>query len=389
MKKFVMTTIPLLCAAAAPLCADYGSGNKQSAADKKAEEQRMADQQWADQQWNSNHITPTGRPYVGDCCGGLITADFILWRAQEDGLNYAYTGAGSIQNPASSGKVFHPSSKYEPGFKLGAGMKFPKDGWDLNLEYTWLRPNNHKSNTEDFDDDCDCVPPTKALNYIEVPVLVGDPAALQTFAMIGGASSSWKLNFNVLDLELGRNFWVSKWLTLRPFIGMKFSWLKQRFNVDYNDPIGLLAVDLPDVNPTSATAIDLRMRVKEWGVGIRTGLDTAWYLWKHFAIIGELAFDGMWNHFKSKRTDTEIDLVGTSFTVNSFSNKTRGVSPILEWALGLRWETGSHDEKVMFTLQAAWEQQIWFNQNQFIMMPNQAPADLSMQGLTLKAGIAF
>ena len=87
-----------------------------------------------------NEITPSAEPSVCGCVTPFVTADFIWWKAQEDGLDFALNGtsiagveAGFLPETASRGTVKGPHFSYEPGFKVGAGLKFEHDGWDLLL----------------------------------------------------------------------------------------------------------------------------------------------------------------------------------------------------------------------------------------------------------------
>jgi hypothetical protein len=202
---------------------------------------------------------------------------------------------------------------------------------------------------------------------------------LRTF-FVDEAHARWRLHFNVLDLELGRDFWVSKYLTLRPFVGMKFSWNDQDFDVHYEKEAGAkhgfrkLKMDM-DLNQTS--------------VGLRSGLDTAWHMWKKWCIFGDFAISGIWNDFDSHRKD-HLAKHGDNFVTFSRLHKdTHNVTAVLEWALGLRFQTAFHNDDFMFLLQAGWEEQIWFNQNQFVMMPNSTSGNLTLEGLTVKAGFYF
>ncbi len=356
MKQKTLSMIPLLCAAVAPLCADTQGMNNQTAADK----QRMYMQEM-------NKITPTADPAVSRAADPFFSADFIWWRVQEDGLEYAFTGAGNGLVSTSKGKLYHPEFKYEPGFKVGAGLKFRHDGWDLYAQYTWLHTRGSSSVAPDADDD------SLLTSNIFVPI----DGTLNT-SLLASASSSWKVQLNVLDIELGRDFWISKWLTLRPYTGMKFSWNNQRFNATYDGftPAPILGDDL-----------GLKMKLNQFGVGVRSGLDTAWYMWKHWSIFGEFAATGLLNYFDSHRTDTDTT---ADIVVNNVKKKSNHrVTAVLEWALGLRYETTWHQDDYMFTIQAGWEEQIWFNQNQFIFMPNSAANDLNFEGLQLKVAFNF
>lgn len=356
MKQIISTTIPLLCAALAPLCADAQGTDTRTDAQKQ--------QQYMDEM---NKITPSGEPAVTRWADPFITADFIWWKTMEDGLDYAYTGtSGAIGTDATKGKLKHPRFKYEPGFKVGAGAKYRHDGWDTFAQYTRLNFNHQHSGS------------SNAQTTIGVPVL-GDTLTWQT----AHASGNWSLNFNVVDLELGRNFWVSKWLTMRPFVGLKFDWTHQKFKVDYDDITSSnILIDGSDVA--------IRMHQSQWAAGLRAGMNTTWYVWRHWAVFGELALSGMVNSTKTSRKDRFETPAGLEWEQNNFKGTSNNVAAVMEWSLGLRFETAFHNDDFMFQFQAGWEEQIWFNQNQFAFLPTGGRnTDLTFQGLTVKAAFYF
>ncbi len=362
MKQMTLTTIPLLCAAFAPLCAD-AQGTKPM--DAKAQQQMYMNEM--------NKITPSAEPSVTRYADPYMTADFIYWKAKEDGLDYAFSGTteGFSAESAEKGSIRQPRFRYEPGFKLGGGLKFRHDGWDAFAQYTWLRANHHGGHHGHGSDE-------------QSNIMMPRNGQLITFYS-DHSSANWSLKLNMLDLELGRNFWISKHLTLRPFIGMKFDWMRQNFNVKYDD------IDTGAVGDTYLDDADVHMKMKEsqWGVGIRSGLNTAWYMWKNWCVFGDIALSGMLNDFDVTRKDrvsTDIDL---EWTQNHIRKDYNPVTAVIEWALGLRYETAFHDDDYMFQFQAGWEQQVWFNQNQLIFMPNSSPSSLNFQGLTLKAAFYF
>lgn len=367
MKKFSLTTLPLLLAAVAPLCAD-STGNK------KTNTQSMQTTQ------PTNQITPSANPMVTHWCDPYLTADFIWWRVEQDGMNFATSGTEPLAQDsvtlvnAGKGHVAHPRFKYEPGFKVGFGVKFRHDGWDMYANYTWLRT--------DFGD-------TK--KSLHAKTTSGIAATTELFGTLGVALPSvtheaegkWSLHFNALDIELGRNYWISQWLTLRPHFGMKFSWLDQDYHVEYEG----ISTPTFDVS-IDASNVRIHNDIDQFGVGLRTGLDTAWYLWKKWCIFGEFAVSALWNDFDVKRKDTTQTAIG-SFTTLNTKFDSHSVSAVIEIALGLRFETTFHNDDYLFMLQAGWEEQIWFNQNQFFNPLSQSPQDLTFEGLTIKAGFDF
>jgi hypothetical protein len=413
MKQFSLSTISLLCAAIAPLCADNvdqmisqgnnGNGNNNSQMSnqnqmnqkkkteahqkKKTEAQRQFEQRWRD-----NQITPVANPKPDEWLNPFITADYIYWKAYSEGLAYSYDGvanAPTAVNPssASTGEVLRPKFKWESGFKIGLGNKFSHDGWDVYAQYTWLRS---KAESEEGEEDC-CVTTTVTAKSDYWLATAACPEAV----LMGEEGSDWRLNsFNVLDLELGRDFYISKFLTLRPFGGLKFSWIHQKYKVKYSDII--FVGDGNDVPPLSLSTIPLGSNVKldfkqrEFGVGLRAGMDTQWYFCKWLGAYGDFALTALWNRFNERR-EVEVNTPSaTEFDSEEIKDKVYDVTAVLEIGLGLFFEWAFCDDAYMLSLAAGWEDQIWFNQNNMIfLMNNNAPGNLAFQGFTLRAEFAF
>jgi len=401
MKQFSLTTIPLLCAAIAPLCADNvdnmisqngnGNGNSSNSYQSSQNQKRKTEaQKQFEQRWRDNQITPDANPKPDDWFNPYVTADFIYWKAYEEGLAYAYDGVPNaptaVPPSAGSGKVFRPKFRWEPGFKIGVGNKFDHDGWDLYAQYTWLR--SHAKDEEEEGECCETETVLAKSNYWL------STAACPEAILMGEEGARWNLNsFNVLDLELGRDFYVSKFLTLRPFAGLKFSWMHQKYKVKYSD---ILFVGDQGGQPSSLTTIplgsnvDLEFKQKEFGVGLRFGMDTAWYFCKWLGAYGDFAVTGLWNHFKERREVEVHTPAGLEYDSERIRDKVYDVTGVLEVGLGLFFEWTFCKDAYMFNLAAGWETQVWFNQNNMIfLMNNNAPGNLSFQGFTLEAGFAF
>ena len=321
-------------------------------------------------------ITPPAGPRVCDGADLYITADFIWWKAEQTNLSYAYNGAaggvdeGTFSNEADAtqGWMHQPHFKYKPGFKVGMGLLSAHDHWDLFAQYTWLHSSVSNSSTSSSNS---ILQGTDTYGFFPL----GDAPTY------GSASADWKLRFNVLDVELGRNFWISKRLTLRPFIGMKFSWNRETYNIS--------AANVGSAPVTSTLDIDFKL--KQLGVGLRAGIDSAYYFSNHFSLFGDFALTGLWNSIKSSRTNTfQASSATDAFTNLNVKYHPNPVTAVLEMDLGLRFETIFSKGRYMYVLQAGWENQVWFDQGQFISTNAFAtPGNLSLQGLTIKTGFYF
>ncbi len=319
----------------------------------------------------THEITPNGGPCVKEGANFYVTADFTYWTAREDNLEFAVTeGTSSAFGeapPSRKGHVFRPETRWRPGFKVGAGHDFCYDGWDIYAEYTWY----HLRNTRESANATSSLVVADAYWFVNIPT---NPA-ISTYA---SADAAWFLNFNVVDFELGRNFYVSPRLMLRPFVGLKGTWQKQTLKVDFENP---------------NTVFSMKNRMKIWGIGILAGLESSWHLSRAFSVFGNLALSALWEQFKVNRFDQDLtESIDLRVSHLNVMDRFHIVRPVIEWMLGLRWETWFSCDAYHFAIEGGWEEQVWFAQNKFIRVPGCASSnegDLTLQGLTIKARIDF
>ncbi|MCH9631175.1 MAG: hypothetical protein S4CHLAM37_11940 [Chlamydiia bacterium] len=364
-------------------------------------------------------LTPSAAATV-DGYGVSLSADFIYWYARQEGLAFASTGEINettlpvSNNTISEGQRFYPDFKVKPGFKVALGYQMDYDGWDLNLNYTWLHSKAGKTMNKRSD--------TQASTLWEVrsEIEVGSETAINNLANISAAlvsaKADWKLHFNVMNLELGRNFFVSPKLTLRPHFGLKGSWQSQRYNIDYT---GLGTIDILGlINIGSAHELyKIRSKENYWGLGLRFGLDTSWLFSKNWSLVGNIALSPMWGQFTERRTDrmdlsdSSVDFdsldgldldqatVGdiadlaplvTNFEVLKTRMRSHSINPVLEMMMGFRYDVWFSDNNMRFRFEAGWEEQHWLSHNAFSFSSSDDMfGSLIFQGLTIKARYDF
>lgn len=361
-KKDWAFALGILSLTTSMVAADQGNGNNKTA---PAQPMGVTSQP-------SGIITPAVGPRVANGADVFLTADFIYWRTHQNGLEYAQSGlvatAPAVNTNLSSGTVQSPKARWQPGFKVGLGLVFEHDGWDIDAEYTWLAPS-HKSNT------ITAATPSTLQNVWTDPTVASGGNTL-----IEQASASWRLSYNVLDLTLGRNFFVSRYLTLRPNFGLKGAWVKQRNNVDY--VLGTL------VSP-SYTELEIRQKQRFWGVGVRAGLDTVWHFCKEFGMYGDMGLSALWGQYKNRRTDDLQTPAGSEGQTLNYRRSFHDVTPVLELGIGLAYMTWFYDEAYMFDIRAGWEEQVWFDTNHFFDSTGARSGNFTTQGLTVKVGFWF
>ncbi len=302
-------------------------------------------------------ITVEAQPWVKNCMTEpYLVADFIYWKVKQDGLEYAASGFGDESNPVTSrGKVYAPDLEGKPGFRLGLGFNIAHDGWDALLRYTWI--DSHVGDRAEGD---------RLVSF------------WSSGSNISRSKASWDIHMDVIDLEWGRNFYISRFLTLRPFFGLKGYWSNQQYRVR---ELGNL------------TEHTLRIKDDNWGIGIRFGMDTAWYLVRNWSVFASFSIAPCWSNFDIRRKDSKIDrgvgLMNVPVVNTRFDDYF--IVPILEIASGVRWEVWFDNDNYHALIQAGWEEQIWWGMNRFprANAPVGTLGNLQFQGLTLKFRFDF
>lgn len=373
---------PLLGAACVSLMGSAFADNYQHGSGSSSTQmQQQSTSQAGYQRGTYREITPTAGPRVAHGVDLFITADFIWWKATQEGTQYAFNGFKTDSNvanafvPASKGKTKNVAHDWAPGFKVGLGLNMGHDGWDIYAQYTWLRPSNSNS-----------ISSSDPNNEI-IGQYFANPGIFSIF--IGGerASANWDLDFNVIDLELGRNFYLSQFLTMRPFIGLKGTWQSQDYKWRFTSADFTLATGVDATGPYR-----VHQDLDVWGIGVRGGFNIAWYMSKNWSIYGDLAWTALWSdYYELKRRDVLDDsTTNTSVTTVNVDNDTfYSVKYVGELELGLRWETWFYDDNYHFSIQAGWEQQVWINWSHFVEILDEVWNDLNFHGLNLKFRFDF
>jgi hypothetical protein len=193
------------------------------------------------------------------------------------------------------------------------------------------------------------------------------------------ATNRFKQHFNVLDLELGRNFFVSRFMALRPYFGLKSAWIRQSNNSSYT---------LTTPSDSFVTGLIEKHRIKSWGLGIRGGISPVWYFMKGFGLYGNLALSGMWTYYKTSLKGFAEGIDGSKTTTTNTVSSSHTVTPVVEWGLGLTYTTTCCNDYA-FTLSGGWEEQVWINFAGNGIFGDVTNGNMTLQGLTLKAGVEF
>src|SRR5581483_222563 len=278
-----------------------------------------------------------------------FTGEWLYWRTRQEGMEFATSKQVKFD--------------FQSGFRAGVGAHLPSfDGWTIYANYTRFNPHgSHKAHNA-------------------YPLFLFQGSGVSGNAT-DHASGYWKIEFQNVDLQFGKAYYLTKTLVFSPFFGMKGAWIDQHAHFSYHGgyiPLG--------------ETFRTRFKNDFKGAGPLIGTEINWQLGAGFSFFGDAATSLVIGQFLN--TQKQYQLGGTE--VVYLSDDFHLVSPFLQLAAGLAWDYNFHRDKCHFGLSLGFEAQQWWNQNQTEQFTDDVRptyfrqrGDLAFYGLTLKARIDF
>jgi hypothetical protein len=301
-------------------------------------------------------------------------------------------GPADIQqlNNLIDAEYLNPDFSWEAGFRIGVGYNSTHDGWDFTAYWTWYK-GKASSHVEAESDDNQALLPLWSAQ-----VSGSGPGIL--FAT--DIQNHWKLSLNLIDVELGREFWLSKYTTFRPHIGLRWASLDQDYTIDHKG--GFWSTLATPTNDSVTLKNDFQ------GIGARAGFNSVWIIGRGFSFFGDTAISLIYGRFKvhhdewNRAAATPFGKTRVLETEDSF----RASRAMTDLSLGLQWSTPFGQTcQYGFTIGIAWEHHMFFDQNQMWRVNNltddpnqliigenahyQRRGDLDTQGWTLNIQFEF
>jgi len=319
--------------------------------------------------------------------GVFATVDFLYWFAKETGLTYAlktetvpsFTQTGGDISSSSKLQVVPRKYKsmdeqWDPGFRVGLGLNGDCDGWDLYAHWTYFHTCNKRSTSVE-----DSI--FGAINFPLGKSLMspwfnpGNSSFGKTESQVSNdihfftkIKAKWRLNYNVIDLEMGRKYWLSQCMSMRPFMGIRGAWTRIHFSTTPSfDSVGL-SEGKPILNEAS---YKVRFKNRFWGVGLLGGFQPDWHFGCGFSLFGNVDFALLWGDFDIKRkentnvflTNQQGDFALITDDLGTSKNAFSAMQAILDLGIGLRWESNFCQDRYHLGLDLGWEHHIWFDHN--------------------------
>ncbi len=294
-----------------------------------------------------------------------IDAEALFWQSNVGSLDYGITSSST--STINHGRVKHPEFDWDWGCRVGLGYKIPHDKWDLFANYTYIHGHGHGH--------------AGGSDHVVFPVFATNASSRSPF-FANSAKAHWDMNLNMGDIELGRTCFVGRWLTIRPFLGVRGVVIDQDYHVEYQG--GTVAPGDKD---------KLHLDTDFWGVGLRFGANTLWGLGCGLSIYGNGSASLLSGNFDVKERERlkKADLL--------IMNAKRDVDNVVaeaNLALGLQWDYLFSKDRFHVGVKLGWELEMFFDQNQLFNFAGASPGffqthrdDLSFQGVTLGFRLDF
>jgi len=320
-----------------------------------------------------NQITPPAGFASAAGIGFSLSADFIYWEARQANLDFAQSGVVNTETIEidSQGQTYYPGFQYQPGFKVGAAVDLGHDNWDLSAEYTWLNGSGEKTSTS---------APYATTTLTNTRNIINSDNI--TDQLLTEADGNWGFHYNFVDLVMGRDYYISQNLTLRPYFGLAGAWNNQSSLVHYT---------YADDSNTTGLFFSQSYGQKYWGVGFDSGINTAWCFDDNWSIYGDFSVMNLWSRFKTYEKQTHYTLANNEvdYSIPAVDYNTEavqyGLQNVIDIQMGIRWGMRFDDDAMGISFQAGWDQQVWINHAKYATNAS----NLSIQGLDIKARFDF
>jgi hypothetical protein len=309
--------------------------------------------------------TVDGDPANGNCLAceqpeqgwGRFSAfgDVLLWRARWQNSDFAIIDPR--MDLAPQGSVESANTPSRAGFRIGAGYTMPNSPWTATFTYTYF----HSAG-----DDSLAVPAGGQL----FPTLTR-PGLIDT---VTSAEAKSRINLNVYDIDIGRDFAVDPTFTLRVLGGVRLASLHEGLSAFYDggDAVGAVV----------ATGSSFS------GAGPSVGGQGTWNLGNGFSLFGRARTSLLYGNVRSRITETNRN--GAVLDADLTDNTQRAV-PVVDLGVGVNWQYR------WFSVAAGYEVSQWFqvmDQPQFVNDVAAAKfiarqSSLTLDGVYVRFGVTY
>lgn len=326
-------------------------------------------------------LTMTTAQPQGEGLNWYTTGEVLYWNTKMGGTEYAFTTGeeNNLPNPPIRGKVKSNSFGWEIGGRFGVGRIISHDNRDFCLNFTYYQ--NHNG------DSCFKYPPAYLVSQVG---FFGDA--------FEKAKSILDLTYMNVDLELGKKYFLSRLLAVRPHIGLKGTRMlqEQKVKLEFSE------LELEGFSLGEYYRVYNRCDFE--GIGPRLGVQGSLFIGHGFQLEGELSGAVLYCFFEGvekEKTSPSASPVNSNIRLKG---KTKRFVPFTQLFLGMSYADFLPKKKAYLTLRMGYEILYFWRENQSLSPYNwdfTDPAsntrfnferfaeDVSFYGITSKVRLDF
>lgn len=211
------------------------------------------------------------------------------------------------------------------------------------------------------------------------------------------AKATWSLHYQLLHLELGREYRYTSALQFRTSLGLSMTYQVQDFSTLYVIPPFDLSFNQASISSTEQLNFNSKLKQDVFGTGLRLAFAPKWYLVKWFGFQGKAGISYLWMYYELKRRDSvganiilDGNFAGVKAWLANIKSKPRAMKLFFDINLGIFFETPTFCNQYRFNFFMGWESHIWVNETMHINLSDELSRfDLTLQGLTARLRLDF
>ncbi len=311
-----------------------------------------------------------GSPQLDGGYGWFLGVGADYTQARLTGTEFAYTSSNAAIALPINGTLQDIHYGWDWGLHVVGGYVFDHDGFDMSLSYNYL--NTSSSGSANAGLGGSVVASRGAPDIVTgTPTWVSDS---------GEGKSSFSMTMNTLDLSVGRDYFVSQYLSLRPNFGLLSAWFDLEQDTSYT--AGVLGINSVYVNDES----------NFWGLGPDFGVDTNWFIGQGFSVFANGTTALLYGRFNVEHKENYSATTTATMNINGDIHK---IAPMFGLALGIAYEMYLDNNKQHLALSLGYNVDYYFNLNQMIVDAGtdyqvvRNNGNLGMQGVTFDLTWSF
>ncbi|MGH2611993.1 MAG: Lpg1974 family pore-forming outer membrane protein [Rhabdochlamydiaceae bacterium] len=309
----------------------------------------------------------------------FINLEFLYWSVNESAMDYAL----KMKNPAwgatteGVGQYKVIDFGWNPGFRMNIGYFNAPHYWDAYLQYTYFKCTGQ-----------DRAHAPKAPDLFLNGTWPQPAFDTQEEIPLAKAHSSVEMNLNVLDFLATRRFFPNPHLRMRLYGGATVGWLRQNWEIDYQD--------------TADQTSHLHNHWKFTGAGVKAGYILDWFLGKggifFTGAVSAAVYAGDYHNInKQHSSDSNAGEFNTALPLRNVHYRDTRLVPYFQLLVGPSWQMAFN--RFRTELFAGYELNFWTNLHEVYRTTTAAPTQakqtimsnsvMGIQGLTARWNFDF